>query len=524
MKGILSFLKKAVNVVEGRKKKRKLIMVYAIDMSGSMADTEKDMMPAYDEYQKYRAGVHPDTAVITVLFNHSVVCVCDGKKVSAVPKLKYQPSGSTAMFDGFAFAIRKTLEWKKKPDNEFADADVLYTFKTDGYENSSLYNSAETVRSLVQSTLKDTANGKSSYIILNEFCINGVELAQNLGLGVENVQMFFRDKGGIECVFKAIDIAIDIVADTGAIEGTEWKEQSDKITYGRMTLGEIDKSTEELRNTLDFNEREIARFEKLAEEEGLTSEFEKDYLAFLESLDKLNELKKKFKGTLFAELAEAGVKRQVRDGRNIMKFALNKEIKKRVAENTERAELFKSMYNEVPTQKKFEAAVQDFQNCLSGINRLIEDTLTKYKFFTSANISRTGAVIRAQEALYTEIINDFFSAHKDLVKLSLGASNTTLYGSQNPSEERKVNFLERKMATAPNDVVECLKTAISGYEFWTYCAETKQRSFSQYTAFDAFRREYIVLQRWFTQLDKNLKHCGINSVNELLAMSPSSAS
>jgi uncharacterized sporulation protein YeaH/YhbH (DUF444 family) len=43
MKGILGFLKKAVGNTERRKKKRKLIMVYAIDMSGSMYGTEKDM-------------------------------------------------------------------------------------------------------------------------------------------------------------------------------------------------------------------------------------------------------------------------------------------------------------------------------------------------------------------------------------------------------------------------------------------------------------------------------------------------
>ena len=282
-----------------------------------------------------------------------------------------------------------------------------------------------------------------------------------------------------------------------------------------MTLGEIEKSTAELRHLLDFNEQEIARFGKLVEDEGMTPQFEEDYLTFLDNLDRLNELKKKFKGTLFAELAEAGAKRQVRDGRNVMKTALNKEIKKRIAENEERAQLFKAMHDTVPSQQEFDASIQDFQSCLSGINRLIEDTMTKYKFFTSSNMARTRAVVKNQEELYTTMINDFFTAHRDLLKATLTTSNIKLY---NGDEEHGASILEQKMVAAAQDISRYLRIVVSYYEFWTYCAETRQRSFSQYPAFDTFRREYVILQRWFAQLEKNLKHCGINSVKELLAM------
>lgn len=529
---MLGFLKKAVKQAETPRKKRPMILCFVIDMSGSMDGTEVAMMPTYDDYMQQRATTHPDTQIFTILFNSDIRCVCNGKPVKHVPKLNYNPSGSTSMFDGFAHGIEQVNQFRGAlPDDDpMKNADVLYIFKTDGYENSSTRFNETTIKPVIQNALKSTMGkdvrnlsadttvqgGRVSFIILNEFCIDGALLAQTLGLPADNVQMFFRDKEGMDCVFKAIDIAVSIIQEQGAIYGDEFKIKSGRIKYGRITLSEIEKETKELREALDLNEKEIARFEKVANESGLTVSFKKDYDEFLERLERLSKYKKKFQGTMLANLVEQGIKRQQADGRRIMKYALNQEIREIGKDIDKSIEAFSGCTDfPLPSISQFETSCMNHENKISGLRSLIEDTMTRFKFFSAGNRERTMKVVKTHEDKWDDVINDVILVNQTrLIGVMMKNVNCVLFGQSMPIDDSRTTLLKGTLTTCMPEIVKAINEMLKTYEFWSHL-NMKSSKFGRYPSFEGFRKKFVSMETWKDKLERTIKACGVNGFDEL---------
>jgi len=93
-----------------------------------------------------------------------------------------------------------------------------------------------------------------------------------------HLQIFLRGERGINALFQTVDIAVENMFSDGQITST-WKEKSDLLTIGDVTLGEIKTIVSPMITNFEQNEQVLAELTKMAGN-GMTKNFATQYSEF----------------------------------------------------------------------------------------------------------------------------------------------------------------------------------------------------------------------------------------------------
>jgi Mg-chelatase subunit ChlD len=154
---------------------KEIELIIVLDSSGSMYEIRNNTLRGINELLNKQRMEGP-TRVTIVSFSHvavPLVCGEDINDISEMTEEDYDPTGSTALYDGIGMAI-EMAEKRKIVSNE--DIGVMLVIITDGYENASCkYNRLQIKKILEQ---KEEDGWIISYLGAN---INSHEEASKIG-------------------------------------------------------------------------------------------------------------------------------------------------------------------------------------------------------------------------------------------------------------------------------------------------------------------------------------------------------
>lgn len=192
------------------KRKKLMDVVFILDRSGSMRETEKDIIGGYNGYiNDFKSK---NAKITTVLFDDKYEMITKRQNVNEVPELtekQYYVRGCTALLD----AIGKSIKFMEKEKAE----KVMFIITTDGYENASHKYNKEQIKEMIQ--------GHKEW----EFMYIGADIdsyseGQSIGISSSNISNYKKDGKGISKLFKAMFVASDVFCDEDCIDSS-WKEE-----------------------------------------------------------------------------------------------------------------------------------------------------------------------------------------------------------------------------------------------------------------------------------------------------------
>lgn len=192
------------------KRKKLMDVVFILDRSGSMRETEKDIIGGYNGYiNDFKSK---NAKITTVLFDDKYEMITKRQNVNEVSELtekQYYVRGCTALLD----AIGKSIKFMEKEKAE----KVMFIITTDGYENASHKYNKEQIKEMIQ--------GHKEW----EFMYLGADIdsyseGQSIGISSSNISNYKKDGKGISKLFKAMFVASDVFCDEDCIDSS-WKEE-----------------------------------------------------------------------------------------------------------------------------------------------------------------------------------------------------------------------------------------------------------------------------------------------------------
>lgn len=197
-------------MLEMTKRKKLMDVVFILDRSGSMRETEKDIIGGYNGYiNDFKSK---NAKITTVLFDDKYEMITKRQNVNEVSELtekQYYVRGCTALLD----AIGKSIKFMEKEKAE----KVMFIITTDGYENASHKYNKEQIKEMIQ--------GHKEW----EFMYIGADIdsyseGQSIGISSSNISNYKKDGKGISKLFKAMFVASDVFCDEDCIDSS-WKEE-----------------------------------------------------------------------------------------------------------------------------------------------------------------------------------------------------------------------------------------------------------------------------------------------------------
>lgn len=184
-------------------------VVFILDRSGSMRNTEKDTIGGYNSY--INDFKRKKAKITTVLFDDKYEMITKRQNVNEVPELtdkQYYVRGCTALLD----AIGKSIKFMEKEKAQ----KVMFIITTDGYENASKQFNKEQIKEMIQ--------GHKEW----EFMYIGADIdsykeGQSIGINRSNIANYKKDSRGISTLFKAVSTASNDFCENDSIVSS-WKE------------------------------------------------------------------------------------------------------------------------------------------------------------------------------------------------------------------------------------------------------------------------------------------------------------
>ena len=155
---------------------------FVIDESGSMAGTEADVIGGFKKViDEQKANTEGTCSVSYYTFNGKVKQLYLGKDINEVEYIdgKYNPGGSTALFDAVGTAIHEVGKWLDGMKEDEKPEKNLIVIMTDGGENSSREYRASKVKEMIKHQ-EDKYNWSFIYMGSD---LTDAEDANSLGFG-----------------------------------------------------------------------------------------------------------------------------------------------------------------------------------------------------------------------------------------------------------------------------------------------------------------------------------------------------
>ena len=108
-----------------------------LDRSGSMVDVVKDVVGGFNTFVEQQKQAKGSATFTLIQFDNEYEFVHKAIDIQKVPKLEFQPRGSTAILDAMGKAIVETGERLKNMAECDRPSKVIFVIITDGQENAS---------------------------------------------------------------------------------------------------------------------------------------------------------------------------------------------------------------------------------------------------------------------------------------------------------------------------------------------------------------------------------------------------
>jgi hypothetical protein len=125
-----------------------------LDQSGSMNGVAQATIDGVNAFLEEQRGVVGDAYLTLTLFDSEITVRYEAGDLKLIPLLAargdnaYQPSGSTALYDGVGRTVEQAEKWLA--DNPTFDGQVVFVVLTDGEENASRHWTLDMVNTAIR--------------------------------------------------------------------------------------------------------------------------------------------------------------------------------------------------------------------------------------------------------------------------------------------------------------------------------------------------------------------------------------
>ncbi|HPY24874.1 MAG TPA: VWA domain-containing protein [Mycobacterium sp.] len=176
-----------------------------LDRSGSMRDIAADMCGGFDAFVA-KERVQPGSTLVTLAqFDDRYEVVYDNKPIGAVPDLRLEPRGMTALFDSIGRFITEVGAGLAALPEDDRPGEVTVLVITDGHENSSREWTAEAVRQLIAQQEKQYS---WDFVFLGAN-MDAVDVGTGLGFAADKSLTYDADGDGVRGAWNAVSSYTD---------------------------------------------------------------------------------------------------------------------------------------------------------------------------------------------------------------------------------------------------------------------------------------------------------------------------
>jgi len=403
-----------------------LDLVLIIDRSGSMVGTERGIIKGHQTMIDALKKTGKNVTLTTILFDDDTVIASDGKRIriDEIKKIKYEPDGTTALYDAWGAAITHVNERKKDKNNPYPNADVLYLTVTDGEENSSTIFDWSKIRSMMTRERERSNEGRGvrEFATVREFGIDFEQFLKDAKLVQNNTQIFYRGDAGIDVLFKIIELAAEEMIQNRKIT-EQWIKKSDKLKIGSYTLGQLKRMTKEPERLLVNMEKTFMELLKIADD-GLTKNFLTAYTQYCKGLEKL---KLQTGDAEVDSILKLYIGKQSANQKEVLQYAKNKTVEKAAVES----QLNLGKIRKIADSKQ--ATDWELYNAINVYN----DSVKNFKQVPASNthlndikiIDNISDIIAKQKERFEEIISIAFKSRTELLKYAFGEEDIKTFRS-----------------------------------------------------------------------------------------------
>lgn len=172
-------------------------IIVLLDRSGSMTSIREDMIGGFGAFIADQRGIPGRCDVSLYTFDTIHETEYEGRSIAAVPRLRLEPRGSTALFDAVCLTIdRVGLRLRgQRP------CKVVFVVITDGHENASRKFRAQDVKARIE------ARHDWQFVFLGAN-IDAFEYAERMGVQGSGTRAYVANEEGVERVYRETSSAV----------------------------------------------------------------------------------------------------------------------------------------------------------------------------------------------------------------------------------------------------------------------------------------------------------------------------
>lgn len=167
-----------------------------LDRSGSMQGLERDVVGGTNKFLQEQRALPGHCTITIAQFDNLYDTLRefeDLKKVKDLARHDFQPRGSTALLDAITRIVDETGKRLSDMKEEDRPSKVIGVIYTDGYENSSLYATNDSVASLIKQQ-REVYSWEFVYLGANQ---DSFAIAQAYGMNAQLAQNYVASSEGV---------------------------------------------------------------------------------------------------------------------------------------------------------------------------------------------------------------------------------------------------------------------------------------------------------------------------------------
>lgn len=179
-------------------------IIVLLDRSGSMENIRSDMIGGFGTFIDEQNDIPGRCDVSLYTFDTLHETEYEAQPIEAVPKLKLNPRGGTALFDAICMTIDKVgKRFQAMPDAK-RPGKVVFMIITDGHENRSVRHGSAEVKQRVE---RQTQAYDWQFVFLGAN-IDAFDYADRMGVRTQSTRSYVADASGVNSMYGATSGAI----------------------------------------------------------------------------------------------------------------------------------------------------------------------------------------------------------------------------------------------------------------------------------------------------------------------------